>query len=57
MIDVNHMTPDLWLLLAVCTIAPFAYLIVMINMRRTRARYERMKREAEKARRQHRNRL
>ena len=57
MINPEHMTPVLWLLLAICTIAPFAYLIVCINMHRTRARYERMKREAEKARRQYRNRL
>jgi len=57
MIDPQYMTPALWLLLALFTAAPFAYLIVMINMRRTRARYERMKREAEKARRRHRNRL
>ena len=57
MIDVNHMTPGLWVLLAIFTIAPFAYLIVLINMQRTRARYERMKREAERARRRHRNRL
>jgi len=57
MIDVNHMTPALWLLLALFTIAPFAYLVIVINMHRTRARYERMKREAERSRRQHRNRL
>jgi len=57
MIDVNHMTGGLWLLLALFTAAPFGYLIVCINMRRTRARYERMRREAERARRQHRNRL
>jgi len=57
MIDPNHMTPVLWLLLAVFTAAPFAYLIIAINMHRTRARYERMRREAERSRRQHRNRL
>jgi len=57
MIDPNHMTPALWLLLALFTAAPFAYLVIVINMHRTRARYERMKREAERARRQHRNRL
>ena len=57
MIDVNHMTPALWLLLALFTIAPFGYLIIAINLARTRARYERMKREAERSRRQHRNRL
>jgi len=57
MIDPNHMTGGLWILLALFTIAPFAYLIVMINLARTRARYERMRREADKARRRHRNRL
>ena len=57
MIDANHMTPALWLILAIFTIAPFAYLVIVINMHRTRARYERMKREAERSRRQHRNRL
>ena len=57
MIDIEHMTPGLWLFLAIFTIAPFAYLVIAINMHRTRARYERMKREAEKARRRHRNRL
>jgi len=57
MIDPQHMTPWLWALLAAFTIAPFAYLIVMINLARSRARYERMRREAERARRRHRNRL
>lgn len=53
----EHMTPGLWILLALFTVLPFAYLIVAINMQRTRARYERMRREADRARRQHRNRL
>ena len=57
MINPEHMTPALWLLLALFTIAPFGYLIIAINLARTRARYERMKREAERSRRQHRNRL
>ena len=57
MIDPQHMTGGLWLLLALFTAAPFAYLIVCINLARTRARYERLRREAERARRRHRNRL
>jgi len=57
MIDPNHMTGGLWILLALFTAAPFAYLVIVINLARSRARYERMKREADKARRRHRNRL
>ena len=47
MIDIEHMTPCLWILLFLFTVLPFAYLVIAINMQRTRARYDRMRKEAE----------
>ena len=56
-IDPNYMTGPLWLILGVSLLLPLCYFTVALNMERTRRRYERMKREAEEARRRHRNRL
>ena len=44
---IEHMTPGLWILLFLFTVLPFAYLIVAINMQRTKRRYERMRDQAE----------
>lgn len=57
MIDPNHMTLSLWLILGLSLMLPVGFFIVVLNMQRSKRRYERMKREAEEARRRERNRL
>lgn len=57
MIDPHHMTLSLWLILGLSLMLPVGFFIVVLNMQRSKRRYERMKREAKEARRRERNRL
>ena len=50
MIDPQHMTASLWLLLFLFIFLPLCYFTVAFNMERTRRRYERMRDQAESKR-------
>ena len=50
MIDPQHMTASLWLLLFLFIVLPLCFFTVAFNMQRTRRRYERMREQAESKR-------
>jgi len=47
MIDSQHMTGPLWILLFLFIFLPLCYFTIAFNMERTRRRYEKMRDQAE----------